>query len=262
MVNRVIVGGVVAVTLSGVAAAGPALPGLSGSSKDELAGDLRGLMLKHLPQPLYEAAINWGHQAPAQRLTARGRRRDAEAGITRPMKNAGAWKRIRVDAVNPANTLVFDIRNLVGPEPGRLTFQLFVSLDTHFDYHHQRWESGIKLFDAKARAKARVNVTLDCEATSRVETAGFLPELVVVLKVTKADLRYDNLKFEHIAGIGGDAAQLIGELAHAAINQWRPSVERDLLARANAAIVKAGEHKEVRLSLSKLFGKAAKPAEK
>ena len=116
-----------------------------------------------------------------------------------------------------------------------------------------RWESGLKLFDAKARAKARVKVTLDCEAVSRIEAGALLPDLVVQLKVTKADLRYDNLKFEHIAGIGGDAAQLIGDLAHAALTQWRPSIERDALAKANAAVVKAGQHKEVRLSLAKLL---------
>ena len=61
-----------------------------------------------------------------------------------------------------------------------------------------------------------------------------LPDLVIELKVTKADVKYDNLKFEHIAGIGGEGAQLIGELAHAALTQWRPSIEKDALAKANA----------------------------
>ena len=73
------------------------------------------------------------------------------------------------------------------------------------------------------------------------------------MKVAKADLGYDNLKFDHVAGVGGEAAQLIGEAAHSMLKQWRPSIERDLLAKANAAIEKAGEHKEVRLSLAKLF---------
>jgi hypothetical protein len=242
--------------------AGPQIPSLPGSTQDELAGDLRGLLLKNLPQPLYEASNNWGHQSEAKRLIYRGRRRDIDAEMNHPLRNDGVWKKVRIDAVNPAETLVFDLRNVANPEPGKLTFQLFVALDTQFEYHHQRWESGLKLFDAKARAKARVKITLDCEATSRVENNSFLPELVVQLKVTKADLRYDNLKFEHIAGIGGEAAQMIGELAHAAVNQWRPSLERDLLAKANAAIVKAGEQKEVRLSLAKLFNKSSKPAGK
>jgi hypothetical protein len=52
---------------------------------------------------------------------------------------------------------------------------------------------------------------------------------------------------------------MIGETAHSLLNQWRPSIERDLLAKANAAIVKAGEQKEVRLSLSKLVKPSKNP---
>jgi hypothetical protein len=44
------------------------------------------------------------------------------------------------------------------------------------------------------------------------------------------------------------------------LTQWRPSIEKDALAKANAAIIKAGQHKEVRLSLAKLF--KASPARK
>jgi hypothetical protein len=246
----------VAVLACAAAAAWGQVPLLSGSAQNELAGALRGLLLKNMPNPLYEANRNWGHQAEARRLILRGKMRGDGA---REMRNDGLWHKIRVDAVNPNETLVFDLRNVVSPEPGRLTFQVFVALDTHFEYHRQRWESGLKLIDAKARAKARVKITLDCEATSRIENNTLLPELVVQLKVTKADLRYDNLKFEHIAGIGGEAAEMIGELAHTAVNQWRPSLERDLLEKANAAIVKAGEHKEVRLSLAKLFKTTKSP---
>jgi hypothetical protein len=233
------------------------IPGLPSSAPDELAGDLRGLLLKHLPNPLYETSRDWGRQADARRLQIRGRMRGIDADVVHEPKNDGLWQKLRVDALNPKESLVLDLRNVATKEPGKITFQVFVALDTHFEYQRQRWLSGVKLFDAKARARARVKVTLDCEATARIENGLILPELVVQLKVTKADLRYDNLKFEHIAGIGGEAAQTIGELAHGAVTQWRPSVERDLLEKANAAIVKAGENKEVRLSLAKLF-KASK----
>ncbi len=244
-----------------IALAAPPLPLLSGSAKDELAGDLRGLLLQNLPQPLYEKENNWGHQETVKRRHIRGKRGDIHIEVTHDPKNDGVWKRVRVDAVNPAETLVFDLRNVISPEPGRITFQVFAALDTQVNYTHQRWESGLKLFDASARAKARVKVTLDCEATTRVENGVLLPDLVIALKVAKADVQYDNLKFEHIAGVGGDAAQVIGELAHAALNQWRPSVEKDALEKANAAIVKAGQHKEVRLRLAKLF-KSTPPAPK
>jgi hypothetical protein len=249
--------------LSAFAAAAPPIPIpiFSGSAKDELAGDLRGLLLQNLPQPLYEKSNNWGHQEMVRRRHVVGKVGDLHVEITHEPKNDGIWKRLRVDAVNPAESLVFDLRNFASPSPGRITFQVFAALDVHIEYAHQRWESGLRLFDSTARAKARLKVTLDCEATCRVENGVLLPDLVIELKVNKADVKYDNLKFEHIAGVGGEAAQMIGELAHAALNQWRPSVERDALAKANSAIVKAGQHKEVRLSLAKLF-KSTLPADK
>ncbi|HEX4590655.1 MAG TPA: hypothetical protein VH120_12035, partial [Gemmataceae bacterium] len=196
---------------------------------------------------------NWGHQTTVRRRHFAGRAGDVHIEIVHEPRNDGVWKRLRAEAVNPTESLVFDLRNIASPEPGKLVFQVFTALDTHVTYSHQRWESGLKLFDATARANARVKVTLDCEATSRVENGVLLPDLIIELKVAKADVKYDNLKFEHIAGFGGEAAQLIGELAHAALTQWRPSIEKDALAKANAAIVKAGQHKEVRLSLAKLF---------
>jgi hypothetical protein len=243
----------VAIVFASAVTAAPPLPLLSGSAKDELAGDLRGLLIQNLPQPLYEKENNWGHQEMVRRRHVRGRLGNMRIEITHEPRNDGVWKRLRVDAVNPAETLVFDLRNVVSPVPGRITFQVFTALDTHVTYTHQRWESGLRLFAASTRARARVKLTLDCEATTRFENGVLLPDLVIELKVTKADVKYDNLKFEHVAGLGGEAAEIIGELAHTALTQWRPSVERDALARANAAIVKAGQHKEVRLSLAKLF---------
>ena len=37
------------------------------------------------------------------------------------------------------------------------------------------------------------------------------------------------------------------------MEQWRPSLERNLLEKADAAIVKAGDTQEVRLSVEKLL---------
>jgi hypothetical protein len=250
---------VVTFCFAGLAAAAPPVSLMSGSAKDELAGDLRGLLLKELPTPLYEKEHNWGHQAMVKRRHVEGKLGDLHVEVTHVSKNDGVWKKLRADAVNPSETLVFDLRNVVSPEPGKIMFQVYAALDTHVVYTHQRWESGLKLFDAAARAKARIKVTIDCEATTRLENGALLPDLVIELKVTKADVKYDNLKFEHIAGVGGEAAQLIGELAHAALKQWHPSIEKDALAKASAAVIKAGQHKEVRLSLAKLFKSSAPP---
>jgi hypothetical protein len=226
---------------------------LTGAAKDELAGDFRGLLLQDLPQPLYQKENNWGHQSMGRRRHVAGKPGDYHVEIVHEPRNDGVWKKLTVEGVNPSESLVFDLRNVASPAPGKITFQVFAALDTQVTYDHQRWQSGLRLFDASARARARVKVTLDCEATSRFENGVLLPDVIIELRVTKADVKYDNLKFEHIAGIGGEAAQLIGELAHAALTQWHPSIEKDALTKANSAIVKAGQHKEVHLSLTKLL---------
>jgi hypothetical protein len=173
-------------------------------------------------------------------------------------RNEGVWRKIHVTAVNPADTLVLDLRRLQAKESGGIDFQRFVALDIAFDVVQQRWVSGIKLFDASVRGRARARITVDCEAASHLDSSKLIPEMVIDLKVTKADLAYDNFKLDHIAGVGGEAAQIIGEAGPALVRQWKPSIERDLLAKANAAIVKAGEHKEVRVNLGKLLQSSKK----
>jgi hypothetical protein len=104
------------------------------------------------------------------------------------------------------------------------------------------------------RARLRLKLALYCEVTTRVEKTGrLIPDVVFRGRVLKADLRYDNFVVEHVGGVGGELAKLIGGAAHAALDQWRPSLERKLLENANAAIVKAGDTKDVRISLSRFF---------
>ena len=114
---------------------------------------------------------------------------------------------------------------------------------------------GIRLWSAGVRARLRVKAHLECENIIRLEEKpkSFLPDIVFRLRVTKAKVGYDDLVVEHIAGIGGTAAKVLGETFHDAMNQWRPSIERKLLERASAAIVKAADTKEVRIGLSGLF---------
>ncbi len=241
--------------LTFVAASPAQIPGLSPSAKDELAGNLRAMLLKHMPVPLHESAPNWGHQELAKRLTIY----DSRFKVKKELKNDGRWRKVRVEAIRPADTLVLDLRELKNPEPGRLTFKLFASLDVLANFQEQRWESGVKFLDFKARAKSRVRVLLDCEVLSRFEPAGLLPDLVLTFKVTKADLGYENLKFEHLAGVGGEAAELLGEAGHKLLRQWKPAFERALIERGEAAIVQAGRAKEIRLGIDRVLKQRTKP---
>lgn len=217
------------------------LPALAGGSTDALAGAIRGFLVKSMPEPLYEKKQDWGRQ----QKNFRGK-----------MKNDGHWKNIHVHAVNPADTLVFDIRNLNHTEPGRVTFTVYLSFDVRGEYEHIHWESGIRLRTSSLRARCRLRVTMHCEATYRVEPgAKLLPDAVFRLRVAKSDVQYDNFVTEHIAGFGGDMAKLLGDAVRSSMKQWHPSLERDLLAKANERIEQSADTKEVRVSLYELIKK-------
>jgi hypothetical protein len=169
-------------------------------------------------------------------------------------KKDGDWRKVRLTAENLPDTLIFDLRNLQSPEHGRLTFTVFISFDARAVYDHQKWDEGLKLWDSTFKARLRPKLTLDCEVTARLDDKGeFLPDAILRLRVVKADLQYDNLVVEHAAGFGGAAAKLMGEAGHRIVNEFKPNLERDLLAKADAAIVKAADTKEIRLKLSDLL---------
>ncbi len=91
-----------------------------------------------------------------------------------------------------------------------------------------------------------------------------LSDFIFRIRVTKSDLHFENIVLEHVAGVGGEGAKLLGDAVKHSLRQWHPSLERELLAKANAAIVKSGDTKEVRLSVFNLMknqGQLSPPGE-
>jgi hypothetical protein len=221
-------------------------PSPTSPSAQELAGAIRGLLLNHLPDPLTTGEPGWGKQVHA---------------LVDPnqMRNHGAWRKYRVVALNPAKTLIVEVHHVKQPDASRTTFDLLVGFDTEFDFEQQIWRRGLRLYSGSTKARAKVWAALACEATFKVETTKFwLPDLVIRLRVTKAELRYSGLEVVHIAGVGGDGAKLLGEALKETIKQVKPSLEKELLEKAGAALIKAGDTKEVRVSMSKLLKSGGK----
>ena len=227
------------------------------TSDDELANlakALRPLILNAMPNPLYEKSENWGNKnmAPNQ-LKWKGLR----PRIIKVPKNDGTWKKTRVKAVNPHGTLEFHLSNLQAVGQDKHTFRAFLALVVQIEHEQEIWESGVRLFRDTIEARVRIKATLDVETTMRLENnpKSFLPDTVFRLRVTRADVSYDNLEVMRIAGIGGTGARWLGEAIRSSLKQWKPSIERELMAKANTAIVKAADTREVRLSLTSLFSK-------
>jgi hypothetical protein len=228
----------------------PAAP--TGPSIEALTANLRDLLIQEFPDPLFEDQKNWGHTASVVNgvvLKVKGLNIHPE--VKRQEKNHATWRKIRVTGLDLPKTLTFDIRDVHKLDQGRTQFHVAVTFNALMDGTQQNWSSGIKLYDASLRARFRVKLALECETTSRIEPVeGWLvPDFVFRLRVTQAKADYDHFVTEHIAGLGGDAAKLLGDALQKIL---RPALEKKLLPKASAAIVKAADTKELRVSLGSL----------
>ena len=240
---------------TGPLVAAPPQPPVEPPAADELASIMRTLLTTSLPSPLVEQNFNWGKQ----KEVANGITWKKSGILLKPkkqekFKNDGVWRRIRIDAVNPEKELKLQVSNVQKPEKGKLTFDMLVTLPTRIKFEQQLWKSGIRIYSGETRARCRPILRLKCESTSRaLKSDSVIPDVVFRMRVLDAKLTYDDLVVEHTAGVGGEVAEMLGEAVHGMVKQLRPSLERDMLEKANRAIVKAGDTKEVKLGLGKLF---------
>ena len=245
-------------TLAATAPAQQPRPKPTQAETDQLAKTLRDLILKNLPDPVVETAPGWGAQKEATvgyKFHKEGLRLRTEP--VKGMRNDGAWRKFVVTAPAAAKTLAVVIKDAESPEAGKVTFTALISLGCDFKFEQQIWQKGIRLYSGETRGRFNAGLVLKCEATNRTETkpGALLPEVVFRVRATEAELHHDKIIFEHTAGLGGEAAQVIGDAVVAAVKAVKPNVEKDLLAKANAAIVKAADTKEIRLSVESLFKK-------
>jgi hypothetical protein len=224
---------------------------------EALAASLRELVIGFLPDPLFEDRKHWGlQQEMGDHIHWKGQGIHVHPVVVKEMKNHGHWWMVRITAPQMAKSLLFDIRDVIRPEPEKTTFNVFISFECDLEYDKQTWRRGVRTYAGSVRARLRVLLTLKCEMTTRTETtAKLLPDTIFRLRVTDSNLAYDNLVVEHVPGIGGEAARILGDAVHAGMTQWKPSLERNLIAKVNAAIVKAGDTKDVRIGLTSLLGK-------
>ena len=219
---------------------------------------LRGLLLKNLPDPLLESAHDWGRRADITtgwKIEKQGafRWKAIPQTVTR---NDGHWQKVRVQALEPDKTLDVVISNIRTPEPGKTHFDAVVKLKSQLTYEHQLYKAGARLYAGETRATCNSELKLVIEVTNRfdLQPGALLPNLAFRIHVISADLTYSDLVCEHTLGLGGDAAKLLGQAVHELIKKVKPNLESDLLAKANAAIVKAADTKEVKVELGKLLG--------
>jgi hypothetical protein len=239
---------------AGVApAAEPALP----TDTRLLSQTLRDLLLLHLPDPIVSSDPGWGHQKEVTvglKWHREGKLR-VRPEPQKSMRNDGHWQRVTVRGIDTPRTLDLAVAEVSYPEQGKTTFVAMLGLDVRLTYEQQLWKAGARLYSGETRARCRAALKLKCELTSQFQPrpGSLLPDAVFRVRVTDAELYYANLVCEHTLGMDGKAAEEIGETVHKVIKKVKPSLEKDLLAKANAAVVKAADTKEVRVEFGKLL---------
>lgn len=213
-----------------------------------LATQLRTFVLAALPDPLFRDERNWGKQ----RKNLRGK-----------MKNDGRWHRLRIAGRNLSSALQLEVRNFT-KSPGKTVFTVVVGLPAVVELERQTWKTGLRLYSGSTRARLKVVLTLICEVQTRVEkTDNWIPDLILRFRIAQSAFAFDDLVVEHTAGVGGEAAEILGDMLISLVKAAKPNLERDLIAKVNAAVLKAGQAKEVRISLTDLIsGKSAPPTAK
>lgn len=218
---------------------------------EPLAKALKPFLIKAMPAKLYEKVENWDHQVMVPvGLKWRG----IKPKISKSLRNDGEWRKTIISTRNLDKTLqlrIYDVKNV---NAEKQTFKVHLEFQMEVYYDQQNWESGLRLWSGSVRARTQLKLDMDCENTLRVEfDKNNLPDFILRLRVTDAKVAYDDLVVEHINGIGGDAAKLIGKSFHKNLNRLRPGIERDLLDKASKAIVKTADTREIRVGFGGLM---------
>jgi hypothetical protein len=170
--------------------------------------------------------------------------------------NHGLWRRVTVRIPDPEKVGIA-VTELTHPAPDKVNVTVAVAAErVDLRMEHQLWRLGNRLYAGETRAHCKAGLVLKAEVTSRPEPrpGSLLPDVVLTVKATDAKIFYDDVVVDHTAGLDGDAARTVGDLVINTVKAVAPDLEGDLLAKANAAVLKAAGTREVKVALDKLLG--------
>lgn len=213
---------------------------------------VRPLVLASLPDPLVKSERDWGRQVVAP---VGVKWRGVRPTVQKAVRNGGHWQRLTAVPIDPEQTFELAISDLSTPTPGKTAFTVRMALAVRGEHELQEWVGGVRVVSTTTRARCRVAVRLDCVCTSRVGVApgDLLPSAELALAVERAECSYSGFVCERVAGVGGKPAALAGEATRAFIRRVKPSLEGEILTKANVAVMRAIESRPVRVELDKLL---------
>jgi hypothetical protein len=222
---------------------------------------MREMVLQKMPDPLVKSKNGWGKQKEyaVGRVMLRDPKKLPDA--PREMVNDGLWRRFTVTARDPAETLAVSIPELTRPEENKLLITIDAAMDINFRMEQQLWKRGLQLYSGETRGHCKGAVQLKATVAHTLEfkPGSLLPDVVLKITVTDAKLFYEKLVIDHTAGLDGEDAKRVGEIVVDLVKSAKPDLEKQLLEKANAAILKAAGTKEVKVKLDKLMSAGVVP---
>lgn len=241
-----------ALLLAPPAAAADPAPAYDGKA---LAAALRPLLVNALPSPLSSASRGWGEQ----REVPIGVKWEKQRLLYKPvpmmaLRNDGHWQKVTLSAIDPEKSLTLTIRD-ARPAGEKTLFRAAVGLDVRGVYEQQMWTLAKRVYAGETRVRCRATLDLACELTGSTtfEPKAVLPTIHLRVRATEAKVGYADVVCEHTFGLDGKPAELLGKAALEVMKAVVPQVEKDLLAKANAAVLKAADTKDVRVEFGKLL---------
>lgn len=223
---------------------------------------MREAAIQHIPTPLVKANDGWGKQKEfaVGRVMLRNPNR-VSPELPRQMFNDGLWRRFTVSARDPEKTLAIGITELVKPEQDTMLVTINVALDINFRMEQQLWKRGLQLYSGETRGHCKTALQLKATVVHKTvpKPGSFFPDVMLKITTTDAKLFYDKVVIDHTAGLDGEDAKAVGDLVIDLIKSIKPDLEKELLEKGNAAIVKAAGTREIKLELDKLMKAGAIP---
>lgn len=249
--------------------ASPAIPKPSlktdPAEAEALATVLRELLKKNLPDPVSKSNHNWGHQKAVMVTVHHRDGLKVWTEQVQEMRNDGTWRRTDI-RIPDKDKIALAVTELTHPEEGKILVTVgLVAERVELHFEQQIWKSGLRIYAGETRGHCKGALTLKAEITTKTEfkQGSFFPEITLKLQVTSANLFYEKLVVDHTAGLNGEAARAVGDMTIQIIKAIKPHLEKDLLEKADAAIVKAARTKELTVTLDKLMkSKVKDPAKK
>ena len=162
--------------------------------------------------------------------------------------NHGSWTRYEIQQVNPNENLLLKIENVHDAQRGKVGFEVELASKLKVHGRRAKWTKGVQLFSVSADADASAVMRLSCEVGMRLDVGKFPPDVVMVPKVTKADLKVTDFRLRSISKLDGPIVKQLSKSVHKVLLEKIDEKRHQLPKKINKEIAKNED--KLRLSMA------------